>query len=45
MRSVKEIYQKRDEGLYPCRYPGCRGYGNIADRKWGVVCQGHTPLY
>jgi hypothetical protein len=42
MRSIKEIYAKREEGLYPCRYPGCRGYGRAADHKHGIVCDGHT---
>jgi hypothetical protein len=44
MRSIKEIYKKREEGLYPCRFPKCRGYGNTASKKWGVVCQGHSPI-
>ena len=43
MRSIKEIYEMKERGLYPCRFPRCRDYGNIADRKWGVVCQGHAP--
>jgi hypothetical protein len=42
MRSIKEIYEMRDKGLYPCRYARCRHYGNIADRKHGVVCKGHS---
>jgi hypothetical protein len=42
MRSSKEIFEKREEGLYPCRYPKCRDYGNLADRKHGVVCKGHS---
>jgi hypothetical protein len=44
MRPIKEIYEKSEEGLYPCRYPGCRDYGNIADRKYGVVCSNHTEI-
>jgi hypothetical protein len=42
MRSAKEIFQKREEGLYPCQFPRCRDYGNTADRKYGVVCKGHS---
>ena len=41
MRSIKEIFEKREEGLYPCRYPGCRGYGNVVTRQHGVVCNTH----
>jgi hypothetical protein len=44
MRSIKEIFEKREEGLYPCRFPGCRDYGNTADRKYGVVCGSHTEI-
>jgi hypothetical protein len=44
MRSIRELYEKRDEGLYPCRYPGCRAYGNTADRKHGVVYDSHTEI-
>jgi hypothetical protein len=44
MRSIKEIYQKREQGLYPCQFPLCRDYGNVADRKHGVVCKGHSCL-
>jgi hypothetical protein len=44
MRSIKEIFEKREEGLYPCRYPGCRDYGNTADRHYGVVCSTHTEI-
>jgi hypothetical protein len=42
MRSVKEIYEKREEGLYPCRYPKGRDYGNIADKQYGVLCPEHS---
>jgi hypothetical protein len=42
MRSIKEIYEMKEQGLYPCRFPRCLGYGNTADRKWGVVCKDHT---
>ena len=42
MRSSKEIFEKREQGLYPCRYPQCRDYGNTANHKYGVVCKGHT---
>jgi hypothetical protein len=44
MRSFKQIFENREEGLYPCRYPGCRDYGNVADRKYGVVCDSHTEI-
>jgi hypothetical protein len=44
MRSVKEIFEKREEGLHPCGYPGCRDYGNVADRRYGVVCGSHTEF-
>ena len=42
MRTIKEIFEMQDRGLYPCRYPRCRDYGNTADRKYGVVCKDHT---
>jgi hypothetical protein len=42
MRSIREIYEKREAGLYPCQYPGCREYGRLADYKHGVVCENHT---
>jgi hypothetical protein len=42
MRSSKEIFEKREEGLYPCQYPKCRDYGNTSSQKHGVVCKGHT---
>jgi hypothetical protein len=45
MRSIREIYEKAEQGLYPCQYPKCREYGNIASQKWGVVCQGHSPIF
>ncbi len=41
MRSVREIYEKREEGLYPCRYPRCQGYGNTASNHFGIVCGEH----
>jgi hypothetical protein len=44
MRSIKEIYEKREEGLFPCQYPRCRGYGNTSDRKHGVICKEHAVL-
>jgi hypothetical protein len=44
MRSIREIYEMREEWLYPCRYPGCRNYGNTADRKYGVICGSHTEI-
>jgi hypothetical protein len=44
MRRVKEIDEKREQGFYPCRYPKCQDYGNIADRKHGVVCKGHSSV-
>jgi hypothetical protein len=42
MRSIKEIYEMKERGLYPCQFPRCRDYGNTADRKHGVVCKGHS---
>jgi hypothetical protein len=42
MKPIREIYEKREEGLYPCRYPKCEDYGNTANKQYGVVCQGHT---
>jgi hypothetical protein len=45
MRSIREIYEKRDQGLYPCRYPRCLGYGNTASKKYGVLCKEHSALY
>jgi hypothetical protein len=45
MRTAKEIFEKREQGLFPCRYPKCRGYGNTADKQHGVVCKDHTPCY
>jgi hypothetical protein len=42
MRSFKEIFEKREEGLYPCRFPRCRDYGDTADRKYGVVFADHS---
>ena len=39
MRSISEIYEKREQGLYPWQFPRCRDYGNTADRKHGVVCK------
>jgi hypothetical protein len=41
MRSFREIFEKRDKGLFPCRYPGCRDYGNIASQQFGIVCEEH----
>jgi hypothetical protein len=41
MRSIREIYEKREEGLYPCRYPRCHGYGNTASKHFGIVCGEH----
>jgi hypothetical protein len=42
MRSSKEIFEMREEGLYPCRYPKCTDYGNTASKKYGgVVCTAH----
>jgi hypothetical protein len=47
MRSVQEIYEMREAGLFPCQYPGCRDYGNRADWQHGIICESHTiePLY
>jgi hypothetical protein len=42
MRTFKKLFEMQDKGLYPCRFPQCREYGNTADRKYGVVCKGHT---
>jgi hypothetical protein len=42
MRPIREIYQKCEEGLYPCQHPQCREYGNLADRNFGIVCKGHS---
>jgi hypothetical protein len=42
MMTFKELFERQDKGLHPCRYPKCREYGNTADRKYGVVCKGHT---
>jgi hypothetical protein len=43
MRSFKEIYEKREQALYRCRYPGCKHYGNIASKSvGGVVCKAHA---
>jgi hypothetical protein len=44
MRSIREIYEMKERGLYRCRYPKCRDYGNTADRKHGMVCKGHSPV-
>jgi hypothetical protein len=41
MRSIAEIYEKRDQGLYPCRYSQCQGYGNTASKEFGIVCECH----
>jgi hypothetical protein len=42
MRPIKEIFEKREEGLYPCQYPKCRDYGNKASKRYGVLCPGHA---
>jgi hypothetical protein len=42
MRSIRVIYEMRAEGLYPCRHPGCRGYGRIADHTYGIICETHS---
>jgi len=42
MRSSKDIFAKRDQGLHPCQYPKCRDYGNKASKKYGVLCEGHA---
>jgi hypothetical protein len=42
MRNAKGIFEKREEGLYPCRYPNCRDYGNTAHKQSGVVCKDHS---
>jgi hypothetical protein len=41
MRTLLELFEMQDRGLRPCRYPRCKQYGNIADRKHGVVCPEH----
>jgi hypothetical protein len=42
MRSIKEIFEKREEGLHPYQFRKCREYGNTADRQHGVVCVRHV---
>jgi hypothetical protein len=43
MRSIRELYEKLEQGLYRCRYPGCQHYGNIASKSvGGVVCKAHV---
>jgi hypothetical protein len=44
MRSIKEIFEMKDKGLLICRFPGCRGYGNVITRRYGVVCDHHWEV-
>jgi hypothetical protein len=44
MRSIKEIYEMRERGLFPCGHPRCGGYGNRADHRYGVVCINHIEI-
>jgi hypothetical protein len=44
MRSIREIFEQKDKGLFICQYPRCMGYGNTADRRYGVVCGDHKEI-
>jgi hypothetical protein len=45
MRDWREIQEKRDQGLYPCKAKGCKNFGNTASHKYqGIVCGDHAAI-
>ena len=43
MRNLAELFERRDEGLYPCKADGCKGYGDMVSHQvQGVVCSDHA---